>query len=223
MGVTKTDFMRGMQCPRMLWLDAHRPQEKIIPPEVQQRLDEGNEFGDRAMGMFGPYEETTAYREDGRLDYAAMIRRTQECLEAGTQVICEAAFSRYGDYCAVDLLRRAEDGYEIYEVKDSDGVKEQFKKDVAFQRYLVRGCGVNVVRCYVVTRGAEGKEYAIEDVTAYAVAYWRTVYENIRRLGAVKRQKDEVFAPTGEQCETPYRCWYWEYCHREEEKNGASV
>lgn len=23
MGVTKTDFMRGMQCQRMLWLDKH--------------------------------------------------------------------------------------------------------------------------------------------------------------------------------------------------------
>ena len=221
MGVTKTDFMRGMQCPRMLWLDAHRPQEKVIPPEVQQRLDEGNEFGDRAMGMFGPYVETTAYREDGRLDYAEMLRRTQECLEDGTPVICEAAFSRYGDYCAVDILRRAEDGYEIYEVKDSDGVKEQFKKDVAFQRYLVRGCGVNVVRCYVVTRGTEN-EYAIEDVTAYAAAYWRTVYENIRRLAAVKRQKEEVFLPTGEQCETPYRCWYWDYCHGGKE-NGTAL
>lgn len=42
MGVTKTDYMRGMQCPKMLWLDKHKPEEKVIPPEVQERLDEGN-------------------------------------------------------------------------------------------------------------------------------------------------------------------------------------
>lgn len=24
MGVTKTDYMRGMQCPKMLWLDRHK-------------------------------------------------------------------------------------------------------------------------------------------------------------------------------------------------------
>lgn len=35
MGVTKTDFMRGMQCQRMLWLDKHHPELKVIPPEVQ--------------------------------------------------------------------------------------------------------------------------------------------------------------------------------------------
>ena len=61
MGITKTDFMRGMQCPKMLWLDKHKPKLKVIPPEVQRRLDAGNNFGDRAMGMFGPFEEMTVY------------------------------------------------------------------------------------------------------------------------------------------------------------------
>lgn len=37
MGITKTDFMRGMQCRKMLWLDKHKPSLKVIPPEVQQR------------------------------------------------------------------------------------------------------------------------------------------------------------------------------------------
>lgn len=49
MGVTKTDYMRGLQCPKMLWLDKHKPEEKVIPPEVQERLDEGEQvrgFGD---------------------------------------------------------------------------------------------------------------------------------------------------------------------------------
>ena len=59
MGITKTDFMHGMQCRKMLWLDKHKPNLKVIPPAVQKSLDGGNEFGDRAIGMFGPYEERT--------------------------------------------------------------------------------------------------------------------------------------------------------------------
>jgi hypothetical protein len=39
MAITKTDFMRGMQCKKMLWLDKHKPNLKVIPLEVQQRLD----------------------------------------------------------------------------------------------------------------------------------------------------------------------------------------
>jgi hypothetical protein len=120
MGVSKTDFMRGMQCPKMLWLDKNKRDERIIPPEVQARLDAGNEFGDKAMSMFGEFVEMTTYKADGRLDYTAMIKKTHECLIGGTQVICEAAFLHYGHYCAVDILRKVGSRYEIYEVKNAD-------------------------------------------------------------------------------------------------------
>ena len=61
MGVTKTDFVRGMQCPKMLWLDRHKPELKEIPLEVREKLDQGNDYGDRMMGMFGPYIEVQEY------------------------------------------------------------------------------------------------------------------------------------------------------------------
>ena len=67
MPISKTDFVRGLQCEKMLWLDAHAPELKIIPPEVQAKLDAGNEFGDAAMGIFGAYVETTTLRDDGNL------------------------------------------------------------------------------------------------------------------------------------------------------------
>lgn len=59
MGITKTDYIRVMQCPKMLWLDKHKPEEKISPPETQVLLDAGNKFGDRAMAMFGDFVEIT--------------------------------------------------------------------------------------------------------------------------------------------------------------------
>lgn len=136
MGVTKTDFMRGMQCPRMLWLDKHHPELKVIPPEVQARLDAGNEFGDKAMGMFGPFVETTTYKADGKLDYNAMLQKTKECIEEKVPVICEAALMFYGNYCALDILRKNGAGWDIYEVKNSSSVEEQFIKDISFQKYI---------------------------------------------------------------------------------------
>ncbi len=218
MGVTKTDYMRGMQCPKMLWLDKHKPELKIIPPEVQEALDKGNEFGDRAMGMFGEYVEMTTYREDGRLDFSAMLQKTQEHLQDGTPVLCEAAFRYYGNYCAVDILRRTDSGFSLYEVKNSDSVKEQFVKDVGFQLYILTRCHVRVVKCFIVTRGEEPDLFAVTDVTAQAREYSRTINDNIWRLGKIKMQKEEVEAETGTRCEQPYRCWYWEYCHAEEKK-----
>ena len=95
MGVTKTDFMRGMQCEKMLWLDRHKPNEKIIPAEVQKRLDEGNEFGDRAMGCFGEYTEVTAYKPDGSLDFTKMIKNTKECIEKSEAIVVATGWKEF--------------------------------------------------------------------------------------------------------------------------------
>lgn len=151
----------------MLWLDKHKKEERIIPPEIQDLLDKGNEFGDRAMGMFGEFVEITTYTEDGRLDYKTMLAKTTECLNNGTPVICEAAFSYYNNYCAVDILRRVEGGYELYEVKNSKEVSETFEKDLAFQRYILKKCGVKIIKAAVVTHGAdENNPYIINDCTS---------------------------------------------------------
>lgn len=213
MAISKSDFVRALQCPKMMWLDKHKPEEKRIPPEVQQRLDGGNAFGDDAMGMFGEYVETTCYKEDGRLDYSKMIETTRTCLEEGVSVVCEAAFSFYGNYCAVDILRKREDGYEIYEVKNSSEIKEVFLQDIGFQKYLLKKCGVAVKRAYIVTNGGEETPYRINDVTRSIYPYERLAWDKVWEFSKIKSEKEEPKIDAGGQCESPYRCWYWDYCH----------
>ncbi len=215
MGITKTDFMRGMQCPKMLWLDRHKPELKIIPSEVQQRLDEGNTFGDSAMGMFGDYEEMTIYRPGTSFpDKKAMAAKTAEHIELGTKVICEAAFIYYNNYCAVDILRKTDDGYDFYEVKNSPEVHEQFIKDCGFQNYILQRCKINVGSIYVVTHGDdENNPFVINDVTDEAKGYYKWINDNIWNLNRMQKEVDEIDITPGEQCSTPYECWYYGYCH----------
>ncbi len=60
----------------------------------------------------------TVYRKGTRIpDKKAMAEKTAEHLRKGTPVICEAAFIYYNNYCAADILRRTETGYDFYEVK----------------------------------------------------------------------------------------------------------
>ncbi len=237
MPISKTDFVRGLQCEKMLWLDAHAPDLKIIPPEVQARLDAGNEFGDKAMGIFGPFTETTTLRDNGRLHYAAMIEKTAALLRDGEQVICEASFTWYGNFCAADILRKTEKGYALYEVKNTWRVREEFVIDLGFQRLLLRKCGVPITGCYLVLRGDEvqgacpealppdfcgetverlehgGFCYRIVDVGKAAREKERIASDRIFELGKLKR-KDACMPQIamGAHCEKPYRCWYYEYC-----------
>ena len=235
MPISKTDFVRGLQCEKMLWLDAHAPEYKIIPPEVQARLDAGNEFGDKARGIFGKFTETTTLREDGRLHYGAMIEKTAALLQAGEEVICEGAFTWYGNFCAADILRKEGDKYALYEVKNTWRVREEFITDLGFQRLILRKCGVGISGCYLVLRGDEAPEntppdtcgstvqtiehdgflYRIVDVTKGARIADKLASDKIFELGKLKR-KDMPMPEINpsEHCEKPYRCWYYDYCHK---------
>ncbi len=217
MAITKTDFMRGMQCRKMLWLDKHKPGLRVIPPEVQERLDAGNAFGDLAMGMFGPYEEMTVYRPGTTIpDKKAMLEKTRDALARGVSVICEAAFSNYNNYCAADILRKTDRGYDIYEVKNAPEVREQFIRDAAFQHYIICRSGLRIGKVFIVIHGPdEENPFVPLDVTKEAKGYFSWINDNIWNLNRMQKEREEIAAEPGEQCTTPYECWYYGYCHGE--------
>ena len=217
MAITKTDFMRGMQCRKMLWLDKHKPGLRVIPPEVQERLDAGNAFGDLAMGMFGPYEEMTVYRPGTRIpDKKAMLAKTQDALSRGVPVICEAAFSNYNNYCATDILRKTENGYDIYEVKNAPEVREQFIRDAACQHYIIYRCGLRIGKIFIVIHGPdEADPFVPVDITKEAKGYFKWINDNIWDLNRMQKEREEIRTEPGAQCSDPYECWYYGYCHGE--------
>ena len=220
MGITKTDFMRGMQCERMLWLDKHHPEYKIIPPETRVLLDKGNEFGDAAMGIFGDFVEVREYYKGTTSpNKKAMARKTEELIAHGTPVICEAAFfDNDKNYCAADIIKKnADNSYDLYEVKNSSGVSESHIKDAAYQTRLIRSSWLDINRIHIIYHGPdENNPFVIEDVTEKAESYIPWINDNLVRLNVVKNQEEEILCPTGEQCEHPYECWYYGFCHMKE-------
>ena len=169
------------------------------------------------MSMFGPFEEMTVYLPGTQIpDKKAMLERTAQHIAAGTPVICEAAFSNYNNYCAVDILRKTENGYDIYEVKNSPEVHEQFIRDVGFQYFIINRCKMNIGRIYIVLHGEdETYPFLPIDVTEKAKGYAQWVNEHIWSLNRKQYQAEEIQIPVGEQCTQPYECWYYGYCHQE--------
>ena len=105
-GLSKSRYTLSCQCQKALWLKTYKPEEATVDAGVEARFESGNEVGDLAMGLFGPFVEVTTKREDGSLDLTAMVGKTKEEMANGTDVICEASFTYDKNYCAVDILRK---------------------------------------------------------------------------------------------------------------------
>jgi hypothetical protein len=138
--LSKSRYTKGVQCPKMLWMDAHMRDwfdESVMNEAI---LATGNEVGDLAMGYYGDYVEV----EFDEGDFDGMVARTWELLDAGTPVICEATFAFGGNLCMVDILRVESDGVRIVEVKSSAHTKDIHYHDMAYQTWVVQQCGLAV-------------------------------------------------------------------------------
>ncbi len=151
MYLSKSIYVRVWDCPMRAWVYKYHPEAVPQDENKLARFRTGDEVGDLARGLFGPSVNVTAHKENGSLDLPKMIENTAAEMEKGTEVICEASFSFEGLYCAVDLLRRENGGWAIYEVKSSsDGLQDKYIADVSYQKYVLEHCGVKVTGVYLV-------------------------------------------------------------------------
>ena len=224
-GISKSRYTLYRQCPKTLWLKTYKPEEAVVSDALQQRFEAGNAVGDLAMGLFGDLTEVTVYTSDGRLDLGKMAEETRKCLDAGMEVICEASFFYDGGYCAVDILRKENSGYSIYEVKSStDADKEVYAQDVAYQKYILENNGINVTGTYLVCINSDyvlDREldihglFQIQDISEAVAQEYQLVASQV---AAAKKMlalpEDEPDEDLDIHCHKPYDCAFWQYCSR---------
>ncbi len=224
MGFSKSKYTRYCQCPKMLWIDIHKPEEKVEDPSLAKIFAEGHAVGELAQSYFGDFVDVTAQSEEGGLDYNAMIARTKECLEEGVENICEAAFIFNGNYCAVDILHKVEGGYEIYEVKSGKAVKDVNLMDVAYQKYVLEHCGITVVNTYILHVNGDYvrqsgdinlREFLIlRNVNEEILPFYSEVEHKLTEASVYLAQENEPEMRLGNPCKKPYPCAYFSYCSR---------
>ena len=222
---SKSKYCEFWRCPKMSWLGKYKPEAGKFDEAVMSRMDTGNEVGDLAMGLFGDFVEVTAYNDQGKIDIPKMLSNTAEEMAKGTSNICEASFSCNGLYCAVDILRKDGSGWAIYEVKSStDGTKDIYAVDVAYQKYVLENCGVKVTGTFVVTLDSKyvfggilepEKLFKITDVSKAVAEKEAEVADNIKNAEKILSCPDEPDIPISSECTNPYECRFREYCWRD--------
>lgn len=224
-GISKSRYTLYRQCPKALWLKTYRPEQAEISDALRQRFESGSVVGDLAKGLFGNYSDVTAYTSDGKLDLDKMVKDTQRCIDAGVDVICEASFVYDGGYCAVDILKKENDGYSIYEVKSStDSGNEIYAQDVAYQKYLLSRCGIEVTGTNLVCINSgyvlDGeldipKLFQVQDISEAVAREYANVEYQVARAKKMLAQIDvEPNEDLDVHCHKPYDCAFWKYCSR---------
>ena len=223
MNLSKSKYKQYWQCPKMLWMDTYQKEWKKQDANAEQRLKEGREVGALARGIFGEYVETISYTTDGRLDLDSLLKNTQKYLAQGKENICEAAFVYQHCYCAVDILHRTEQGYDIYEVKASTSLEEEYIVECAYQKWVVENAGIHVGKVFVVyinnqyVRNGEVDLHQllkIQEVTDFLSPYLVSMDEKVKKAIQYISKKEEPQMDIGAQCFKPDLCTYWDYCSK---------
>ncbi|SFB66530.1 DUF2779 domain-containing protein [Ruminococcus albus] len=221
--LSKSKYCKGIQCPKILWLDAYKPEvgENILSENV---IANGNLVGDLARSYFRDY-----YLVDFSYIKTEMTKKTQEFINAGAENIAEAAFLYDGLYCAVDILHKNGDGWDIVEVKSSTHLTEIYVEDMAFQYYLLTKCGLNIKRVFnmhlngAYVRHGEldlSKLFVMEDCTDVVIAKCDSVDHNIADIRSYVSVTEEPERDIDLYCEKPYECAYRKYCGKHLPENS---
>ena len=225
MSLSKSRYCKGIQCPKILWLDEHKSEERGEGVLNQRVFDTGNRVGDLAMRYFGDFTEV-CYSDDK----SKMLKETKQLLEEKTKIICEASFSCNGNFCSVDILRLRGNGakdysHEIIEVKSTTNVKPNHLDDMAFQYHVLVSCGLNITKISLMHINSEyilqeegaldiQDFFTVHDCTDDVLAMQKDIAAKIESFKKYTTQESEPVMDIGAQCYDPYECVYRSYCWR---------
>ncbi|MEJ2596450.1 MAG: hypothetical protein P8100_15290 [bacterium] len=137
--ISKSAFIKGLQCHKALYLKKHYPELEDPVSEAQQAIfDAGTDIGQLATGLFPGGVDLGHYIPKQMFDN---VRVTRDHIHQ-RDTIYEAGFSQDSLLCFMDILVPDGDRWKAYEVKGSTSVKEVYLWDAAFQYYVMRQSGV---------------------------------------------------------------------------------
>jgi hypothetical protein len=215
--LSKSLFIRGLQCHKSLYLHKHHPELKDeVSAEQEARFSTGKDVGRLAQQLFPggveiPYEG---------LSHSEQINRTSEEIKKGKDTIYEATFSHDGVYVRVDILHKGSKGWEIYEVKSSASVKDVHFDDAAIQYYVVKGAGLPVSNVFLthinneyVRKGDIDPNglFLSEDITAQVLEKQPFIPEELEKIRTMLKGRQPKIH-IGPYCSDPYPCDFTGHC-----------
>jgi len=214
-GLSKSRYVTGLQCPKLLWWTVHEPKapELALDPRLQTIFTRGQRVGALAR----EHVPGGVLIDVPHNEYSRRVAATAQAIGDGARVIYEASFLQDGIFVAVDILERRRQGFVLTEVKSTLDVKDEHLPDVAVQVHVLRRAGIPVARAEVMHLNRECRFpdlfnlFVRTSVTSRVRRHLRAVPGRAASLiGQLAGPLPEI--RIGGHCHEPHDCPFLERC-----------
>lgn len=217
--ISKSQFMKGLQCHKHLWLYNYR--KDLIPPvpeDVQVRFDEGHVVGSLAREYF----KGGKLVEGDHTQLMEAVNQTGEFIKSGAKIIYEATFFSNDVLVRADILKKNTDGtWDLIEVKSTTQIKDEHYPDVAIQKHIIEGVGLKIKKTWLMHINNQfvkdgpinPKGFFIkEDITAEVSDLKDETIQNLKEFMKVLVGSKAPKIDIGRHCSSPYECEFSGHC-----------
>ena len=225
MTLSKSQYIRGLQCHKSLWLYKNNPElRETADKHTESLFNTGHTVGELSKELF-PHGVEVVFDAS---NFKGMIEETKNLITNGTEVIYEATFSENGIFAMVDVLVKHGDAWDMYEVKASTHVKEVHTNDTAIQWYALSNT-LNFHKAYVVhinnqyvRKGELDVEalFTVEDITASVIDKQENIKAELLEMESML-EDDVPDIDIGKYCDEPYSCDFRSHCWKHVPKENS--
>ncbi len=219
--LSKSSFIRGVQCEKHLYLYKYHYNEMDQLSEMQKAIfKRGTDVGKIAQQLFPGGIDASP---ESHLDYDEAIILTSGLLNKKQKVIYEASFNFDDVLSVADIVINEKSGLKVFEVKSSTSISETYIRDAALQYWVISNCGYKIkdfsityINNQYIRKGELELEklFISESVLEQILPLQKWVEEKIKRFKVVLNKKAIPKIDIGEHCYDPYVCGFYNYCRK---------
>jgi hypothetical protein len=217
--LSKSTFIRGLQCEKSLYLYKHHYNLKDeTPAQLQAIFNQGTNVGILAQELFPNGVDASP---SSHFKMQESVFKTDEFIKKGRSIIYEATFQYNGVLAALDILVKEDDGWKAYEVKSSTSVTDTYIYDAAIQYYTIVNSGIDLKDISIVyinnqyaKNGAINIQelFSIESVFDRVKEVFPNIPHQVENLKQVIKQEEIPNIDIGAHCDSPYSCDFKGHC-----------
>jgi len=225
--LSKSDYIKGLQCPKALWFSKNQRDLKLpLDEQTKSKFESGNEINDLARQYFlGGVKAADDY-----FDISKAVTSTKNLISQNHEIIFEATaqIENDGSHARIDILRKSDgkNGWDLIEVKGSTSQKPSHLNDLSFQYHVFVEAGYKINNTLVMLLNNDyvfddkldiGQLFKLEDITQEVIEGQEEVRlhkDNLQKsLKGKLEPKVKIGAKCFEkdghhpECDFKHHCW----------------